>query len=66
VLLDCLFEAEELFPYARLLLFLGFLGFGLYLVGGMAYHLVFDPSAVDVATRPDFLSMDPDKWTPRS
>jgi hypothetical protein len=62
-LLNCLFETEELFPYALLLLFLGF---GFYLVAGMAYHLMFDPNAVNVATRLDLLSIDPDKWTPRS
>jgi hypothetical protein len=33
--LEYLFETEELFPYALLLLFLGF---GVYLVAGMAYH----------------------------
>jgi hypothetical protein len=63
VLLECLFETEILFPYALLLLFLGF---GVYLVAGMTYHLMFDPNAVDVASRLDLLSIDPDKWTPRS
>jgi hypothetical protein len=51
VLLECLCQTEELFPY---------------LVAGMTYHLIFDPSAVNVATRLDLLSIDPDKWTPRS
>lgn len=41
--------------------------FGLYLVAGMVYHLMFDPNAVDVASRLDLLSIDPDKWIiPRS
>jgi hypothetical protein len=40
--------------------------FGLYLVAGMVYHLMFDPNAVDVASRLDMLSIDPDKWIPRS
>jgi hypothetical protein len=63
VLLKCLFETGELFPYALLLLFLGF---DFYLVAGMTHHLKFRPSAVDVASRLDLLSIDPDKWTPRS
>jgi hypothetical protein len=58
-----LFETEVLFPYALLLLCLGF---GVDLVAGMTYHLMFDPSAVDVVTRLDLLSIDRDKWTPRS
>lgn len=40
--------------------------FGLYLVASMAYHLMFDPNAVDVSSRLDLLSIDPDKWIPRS
>jgi len=56
VLLECLFETEGLFPYVLLLLFLGF---GVYLVAGMTYHLMFDPNAVDVASRLDLLSIDP-------
>lgn len=40
--------------------------FGLYLVAGMVYHLLVDPNAVDVASRLDLLSIDPDKWFPRS
>src|SRR5579864_770052 len=39
--------------------------FGLYLVAGMVYHLMFDPNAVDVASRLDMLSIDPDKCIPR-
>jgi hypothetical protein len=66
VLLECLCQTEELFPYALLLLFLGFAFIAFYLVAGMTYHLIFDPSAVNVATRLDLLSIDPDKWTPRS
>jgi len=63
MLLECLFETEELFPHALLLLFLGF---GVYLVAGMTYHLMFDPNAVDVSSRLDLLSIDPDTWAPRS
>jgi hypothetical protein len=40
--------------------------FGLYLVAGMVYHLMFDPNAAEVASRLDLLSIDPDKWIPRS
>jgi hypothetical protein len=32
----------------------------------VVYHLVFDPSAVDLTSRLDLLSIDPDKWIPRS
>jgi hypothetical protein len=39
--LECLFEAEGLFPYALLLLLLGF---GVYLVAGMTYHLISTPT----------------------
>ena len=42
------------------------LTFGLYLVAGMVYHLMVDPNAVDVASRLDLLSIDPEKWFPRS
>lgn len=58
-LFECLLEAGELIPYA-LILFL--FGFGVYLVGTMVYHLIFDPNAVDVASRLDALAIDPDKW----
>lgn len=56
-------ELGELIPYA-LILFL--FGFGAYLVGTMVYHLIFDPNAVDVASRLDALSIDPDRWIRRS
>ena len=29
----------------------------------LAYELIFDPNAVDVANRLDALSINPDKWT---
>jgi hypothetical protein len=61
-LLECLPEAAELVPYALIVLTLGL---GLYLVAGMVYHLMFDPNAVDVASRLDLLSIDPDKWVRR-
>jgi hypothetical protein len=58
-LLECLLEAGELIPYAVVL---ALFGFAAYLVAGMVYHLMFDPNGVDVATRLDLLSIDPDKW----
>ena len=32
----------------------------------MVYQLMFDPNAVNLACRLDTLSIDPDKWFPRS
>ena len=69
-LFECLLEVGELgelIPYALILVFFLFLfGFGAYLVGTMVYHLIFDPNAVDVASRLDALSIDPDRWIRRS
>ena len=62
-LLECLFETEELFPYALALVIIGL---GLYFVAGMVYRLVYDPDGVNVASRLDVLSIDPEKWFPRS
>ena len=62
-LLQCLLETGELIPYALIVLTLGF---GLYLVAGMVYHLMFDPNAVEVASRLDLFSIDPDRWVRRS
>ena len=59
----CLLEAQELIPNA-LILFM--FGFGVCLVAAMAYQLMFDPNAVDVASRLEALSIDPDKWIRRS
>ena len=64
VVLDgSLLEVGELLLY---LLVPVVLIFGLYLVAGMVYHLMFDPNAVDVASRLEMLSIDPDKWITRS
>lgn len=64
VLLECLLEgAAELILFACLALVCVA---ALYLVGGIVYHLMFDPNAVDVASRLDTISIDPDKWFPRS
>jgi hypothetical protein len=65
-LAECLLEALELIPYALVLLLICFCAFGVYLVGNMTYHLMFDPNAVDVASRLDALSIDPEKWIRRS
>jgi hypothetical protein len=62
-LFECLLEAGELIPYAVILFVFGV---GVCLVGSMAYHLMYDPNAVDVASRLDALSIDPDKWMRRS
>ena|SRR5215469_14042041 len=56
-------EAGELFLYLLVPLILMF---GLYLAAGMVYHLMYDPNAIDVASRLDLLSINPDKWFPRS
>jgi len=58
-LLECLLEAQELIPYALVVLIIVF---GVYLVGALVYQLAFDPDAVDVASRLDAFSIDPDKW----
>jgi len=65
-LLECLLEAVELIPFACVAL--RCLGLCLFvcLAGVAVYHLVFDPNAVEVASRLDLLSIDPDKWFPRS
>jgi hypothetical protein len=65
-LLECLLEAWDLIPVACCaLLCLGFF-LVVYCFGVAVYQLMFDPNAVDVASRLDLLSIDPDKWFPRS
>jgi hypothetical protein len=65
-LLECLLEATDLIPVAcAVLLCLGFCLF-VCAAGVALYHLMFDPNAIDVASRLDLLSIDPDKWFPRS
>jgi hypothetical protein len=65
-LAECLLEASEPIPYALVFVLICFCAFGVYLVGNMAYYLMFDPNAVDVASRLDALSIDPEKWIRRS
>ena len=62
-LFEYLLEAGELIPYALVFLLLGF---GAYIVGTMVYRLMFDPNAVDVASRLEALSVDPEKWIHRA
>ena len=62
-LFECVLEAGELIPYALVLFFVGL---GLYLLTSTIFHLMFDPNAVDVASRLDALSIDPNKWFQRS
>jgi hypothetical protein len=62
-LFECLLEAVELIPLGcAALLFIA----ALCVVGVMVYQLMFDPNAVDVASRLDTLSINPNKWIPRS
>jgi hypothetical protein len=66
-LFECLLEGAELLPYALVIL-VGFgallVGFGaLYFIGIVAYEMIFDPNARDVASRLASLSLDPGKWT---
>jgi hypothetical protein len=62
-LLECLLEATELIPLACLTVLCVV---PLCFVGVVVYHLMFDPNAVDVASRLDMLSIDPGKWISRS
>jgi hypothetical protein len=60
---ECLLDAVELIPVAcAALLFVA----ATVVVGDMVYQLMFDPNAVDVASRLDALSINPNKWFPRS
>jgi hypothetical protein len=53
----------ELIPIAcAKLLFVG----AIVVIGDMIYQLMFDPNAVDVASRLNTLSIDPNKWLLRS
>ena len=62
-LFECLFEALEFIPVTGIL-FLCLVWLGIF--GTMIYYLIFDPKAVDVASRLDALSIDPRKWFPGS
>jgi hypothetical protein len=61
-LFECLLEAVELIPAAcAALLFVA----AIVVVGDIFYQLMFGPNAVDVASRLDTLSIDPNKWISR-
>jgi hypothetical protein len=62
-LFDCLLEFPELFVYTLIPIFCVI---AICVVGIVVYQLIFDPNAVDVASRLDLLSIDPNKWIPRS
>ena len=62
-LLECTFEVEDVFLYVVIPLILVF---GVVLLAVVIYHWMFDLNAVDLASRSDLLSIDPDKWFPRS
>ena len=65
-LLECLLEAWDLIPLAcAALLCLGFC-LCVYCFGVAVFQLMFDSNAVDVASRLDLLSINPDKWFPGS
>jgi hypothetical protein len=53
-------QGVELLPYALVIL----VGFGaLYFIGIVAYEMIFDPNARNVASRLASLSLDQRKWT---
>ncbi len=62
-LFECLLEAWELIPVVCLALLCLI---PVYFVGVVVHDLMFDPNAVDVTSRLEMISIDPDKWFPRS
>jgi hypothetical protein len=62
-LLNCVLEDGE---FIALACFALLLAIPLCMVGIVVYHLAFDPYAAEVASRRDILSINPDKWFPRS
>jgi hypothetical protein len=61
--LECLTESEELFVY----LVIPLLCIAVVWIVGMAvYQVIFDPHAASIASTSDCLSIDPEKWFPRS
>jgi hypothetical protein len=59
---ECLLKATELLPYALVILVI-LVGVGaFYFIGTVAYEMIFDPNARDVASRLASLSLDPGKW----
>jgi hypothetical protein len=60
VLFECLLEAGDLMPLAWFLCVAA-----LSIIGAMVYQSMLDPNTVEIASRLDTLSIDPDKWFPR-
>jgi hypothetical protein len=60
-LFECLLEAGEFLPVSCVIVLCVAT---LCLVGGVVCHPMLDPNAVDVASRLDALSINPDKWFP--
>ena len=63
ILLDCLFETDDLFVAVACFAALALAGIVVY---KLAYNLVIDPDSINVASRLDSLSIAPEKWFPRS
>jgi hypothetical protein len=62
-ILDCLFEADDLFVPVACFAALVLVGMVVY---ELAYRLVIDPDSINVASRLDSPSIAPEKWFPRS
>ena len=62
-ILECLTEVEELFVYV-LVPVLCLVAVGI--IGIVLYQTIFDPHAIAAAATTDCLSINPDKWFPRS
>ena len=61
--LECALELEDAFLYVVIpLIIVG----GLFLLVYAAYQSMLDPYAAGFTACSDFLSIDPDKWFPRS
>lgn len=56
---------EEVGSLADVLLAIACIGV-LWIVGTITYELIFDPHATNIAAALDALSINPDKWFPRS
>ncbi len=63
---ECLPEAAELIPLACAAVACVVVLAAVCVVGDMVYQLMFDPNSVNVESRLDTFSIDPNKWFPRS
>ena len=60
--LECVLEVDEIFLYVVVpLMLVSAVCFLVFVV----YHCMVDPNALELASRSDLLSIDPDKWLPR-